>query len=134
MDIVDTVERAGNFSLLLAALRAAGLDATLHGQGPYTIFAPTDEAFMKLPVGTLDLLLRPENRERLADVLSYHVVRGEITSEDAKQGDEFETVEGEPIRVWDDDGIKVNYARVIKADIDTDNGVIHAIDSVLMPE
>jgi uncharacterized surface protein with fasciclin (FAS1) repeats len=133
-DIVDTAI-AGHFTTLVAAVKAAGLVDTLRGPGPFTVFAPTDAAFAKLPAGTLEVLLKPENREKLRAILTYHVVMGRVTSQDAMKLDSAKTVEGGSlaIRVVNG-GVMVNNAHVTKADIEASNGVIHVIDTVLLPE
>ncbi|NJK36323.1 MAG: fasciclin domain-containing protein [Oscillatoriales cyanobacterium RM2_1_1] len=131
-DIVDTAVSAGSFDTLVAAVKAAGLVDTLKGAGPFTVFAPTDEAFADLPDGTVDNLLKPENKEKLSNVLLYHVVKGKVTSGQLKSGS-VTTVQGEPLKVSVGKEVQVNDAVVIKADISTDNGVIHVIDKVLIP-
>ena len=134
-DIVETAVSAGNFTTLVAAVKAAGLVETLKGDGPFTVFAPTDEAFEKLPDGTVEMLLEPENKEKLVSVLTYHVVPGKIMSSDiAGKTTMVETVEGSELSVDATDGVKVDEANVISADIEASNGVIHAIDSVVMPK
>jgi len=130
-DIVDTAVSAGQFKTLVKAVQEAGLVDTLKGQGPFTVFAPTDEAFAKLPPGTLEALLN--NKEKLAQVLTYHVVAGKLKSGDVKPG-EVKTVEGQSVRVRTQGGtVMVNNAKVIKTDIMASNGVIHVIDTVLLP-
>jgi uncharacterized surface protein with fasciclin (FAS1) repeats len=136
--IVETAAEAGQFETLVAAVDAAGLTETLEGEGPFTVFAPTDAAFAKLPEGTVETLLQPENKDRLVQILTYHVVSGEVTS-DAVSPDEaaeLTTVEGQSLTVEVKDGsVMVNdTAEVVKADVKASNGVIHAIDTVLMPE
>jgi uncharacterized surface protein with fasciclin (FAS1) repeats len=135
-NIVETAQAAGNFETLVAAIRAAELEETLTGDGPFTVFAPTDAAFQALPAGTLDELLMPENRERLRSVLTYHVIEDELRAEDLL-GEEttVETVEGSELTV-DATGamVMVNDATVTQPDIEASNGVIHAIDSVLIPD
>jgi uncharacterized surface protein with fasciclin (FAS1) repeats len=117
----------------VAALKAADLVEALSGQGPFTVFAPTDEAFAALPDGTVETLLKPENKEKLIKILTYHVVAGDITSDQVKSG-EVESLAGEMITVKVKDGkVKVNQAQVIQADIDASNGVIHVIDQVILP-
>jgi uncharacterized surface protein with fasciclin (FAS1) repeats len=134
-DIVDTAVSAGNFETLVAAVKAAGLVETLKGEGPFTVFAPTDEAFAKLPAGTLEDLLKPENKEKLAAILTYHVVPGKVMSGDiAGKTMMVESVEGSKLSVDATDGVKINEAKVITADIATDNGVIHVIDTVVLPK
>jgi uncharacterized surface protein with fasciclin (FAS1) repeats len=133
-DIVDTAVAAGQFTTLVAAVQAAGLVDTLKGEGPFTVFAPTDEAFAKLPAGTVDNLLKPENRAMLVAVLTYHVVPGRIMSSDiAGKTADVTTVQGSTLAVNANDGVKVNNATVIAADIETSNGVIHVIDTVVLP-
>ena len=134
-DVVDTAIAAGNFKTLVAAVQAAGLVDTLKGQGPFTVFAPTDEAFAKLPAGTVDMLLKPENKDKLVAILTYHVVPGKVMAADVA-GKELmvKSVEGAEIDVNGKDGVMVDQAKVIKADIVTDNGVIHVIDAVIMPK
>jgi uncharacterized surface protein with fasciclin (FAS1) repeats len=134
-DIVDTAASAGQFETLVAAVQAAGLVETLKGEGPFTVFAPTDEAFAKLPEGTVDNLLKPENKDQLVEILTYHVVPGKTMSSDiAGQELEVETVQGETIAIDAANGaVMINDAQVVQADIETDNGVIHVIDTVIMP-
>jgi len=133
-DIVDTAVSAGSFNTLVTAVKAAGLVNTLKGPGPYTVFAPTDEAFAKLPAGTLDSLLEPANRDKLVAILTYHVVPGRIMSTDiAGKKANVESVQGQNISVDATDGVRVNGANVTSADIDASNGVIHVIDTVILP-
>jgi uncharacterized surface protein with fasciclin (FAS1) repeats len=133
-DIVDTAVAAGQFSTLVAAVQAAGLVDTLKSEGPFTVFAPTDEAFAKLPAGTIDDLLKPENRDQLAAILTYHVVPGKIMSGDiAGATTSVDTVQGGALEVDATNGVRINNATVVTADIETDNGVIHVIDAVLLP-
>lgn len=133
-DIVDTAVGAGKFSTLVAAVQAAGLVDTLKGEGPFTVFAPTDEAFAKLPAGTVEDLLKPENKDKLVAILTYHVVPGKIMSGDiAGKTKDVKTVQGDTIAVDATDGVKVDEATVVNADIDASNGVIHVIDTVVMP-
>ncbi|BAC90091.1 fasciclin domain-containing protein [Gloeobacter violaceus] len=130
-DIVDTAVKAGDFKTLVTALQATGLDKTLKTKGPFTVFAPTDEAFKKLPPGTLDALLK--DKAKLTKILTYHVVSGKVLSSALKPGS-VKTVEGAPVKVQIEGGkVEVNEAYVTKADITADNGVIHVIDSVLLP-
>ena len=133
-DIVDTAIAAGSFKTLTAAVQASGLEATLRSDGPFTVFAPTDEAFAKLPAGTVDTLLKPENKEKLVSILTYHVVPGKVYSKSlvGKKLDAA-TVQGTTVSVDGTAGVKVDNASVVKADIKTSNGVIHVIDTVLMP-
>ncbi len=133
-DIGDTAVAAGNFSTLVAAVQAAGLVDVLKSEGPFTVFAPTDEAFAALPEGTVEKLLRPENRDQLVSVRTYHVVPGKIMStEIACQSTEVESVQGSALSVDVTDGVRVDNANVVAIDIETDNGVIHIIDQVVMP-
>ena len=134
-DVVDTAIAAGNFKTLVAAVQAAGLVDTLKGAGPFTVFAPTDEAFAKLPAGTVDDLLKPENKDKLVAILTYHVVPGKVMAADVAGKDLMvKSVQGSEITVNGKDGVMVDNAKVIKADIVTDNGVIHVIDAVIMPK
>ena len=133
-DIVDTAAGAGQFKTLVAAVEAAGLVDTLKGDGPFTVFAPTDEAFAKLPDGTVDDLLKPENKDKLVAILTYHVVPGKIMSGDISgKSTEVKTVQGDMLSIDATDGVKVDKAKVVKADISASNGVIHVIDTVVMP-
>ncbi|KIC14144.1 MULTISPECIES: fasciclin domain-containing protein [unclassified Leisingera] len=132
-DIVDTAVEAGSFETLAAALTAADLVGTLKGDGPFTVFAPTDEAFAALPEGTVENLLKPENREQLTQILTYHVVPGKVMSSDLSDGMKAETVMGKEITVSLNGGVKINDASVTTADIETANGVIHVIDTVILP-
>jgi uncharacterized surface protein with fasciclin (FAS1) repeats len=130
-DIVDTAVAAGNFKTLVVALKTADLVNTLKGKGPYTVFAPTDEAFAKIPKADLDALLA--NKEKLSAVLTYHVVPGKIMAKDVKAGD-VATVNGKTIKITTANGVVVNMSKVTATDIDASNGVIHVIDTVLMPK
>ncbi len=133
-DIVDTAVEAGSFNTLVAAVQAAGLVDTLKGDGPFTVFAPTDEAFAKLPAGTVEDLLKPENKDQLVAVLTYHVVPGKVMSSDiAGKKADVASVQGSSISVDATDGVKVDNANVVTADIETSNGVIHVIDAVILP-
>lgn len=133
-DIVQTAVEAGNFKTLVAAVKAAGLVETLQGPGPFTVFAPTDQAFAKLPAGTVENLLKPENKSKLVAVLTYHLVPGKVMSKDvAGKKTSAKSVEGSEINVDATKGVKVDDAKVIKADIEASNGVIHVIDKVIMP-
>ncbi|MEI4485189.1 fasciclin domain-containing protein [Frigidibacter sp. MR17.14] len=132
-NIPETAAAAGTFGTLLQAVEAAGLSETLAGEGPYTVFAPTDEAFAALPAGTLDSLLLPENKAQLVELVSYHVVPGAVQSGDLTDGMTAATVEGGTVAFDLEGGVKVNDANVAQADIETSNGVIHVIDRVLMP-
>jgi transforming growth factor-beta-induced protein len=134
MDIVDTAVNAGSFKTLAAALKAAGLVDTLKGTGPFTVFAPTDEAFAKLPPGTVETLLKPENKAKLAGILTYHVVSGNVKAADVVKLKSAKTVQGQSVAIDAADGVKINDAKVVKADIDCGNGVIHVIDTVLLPK
>ena len=136
IDIIDTALAAGNFSTLAAALGAAGLIETLKGDGPFTVFAPTDEAFAKLPAGTVESLLKPENKEKLKSILLYHVVPGNVTAKQVMKlnGRTVKTLEGGSIKVGTMHGVTVDDARVTKTDIHASNGVIHVIDTVLIPK
>jgi uncharacterized surface protein with fasciclin (FAS1) repeats len=133
-DIVDTAVAAGNFTTLVTALKAAGLVETLKGPGPFTVFAPTDDAFAKLPAGTVTDLLKPENKAKLVKILTYHVVSGKVMS-GALAGQKMAamTVEGQNLMVDGTKGVMVDKAHVTKADIEASNGVIHVVDAVLMP-
>lgn len=134
-DIVDTAVAAGSFKTLVAAVQAADLVGTLKGPGPFTVFAPTDAAFKKLPKGTLASLLKPENKGKLVKILTYHVVPGKVLAADvAGKTAAVATVEGSKVHVNGKHGVRVNNARVVKADIVADNGVIHVIDRVLLPK
>ena len=135
-DIVDTAVAAGSFKTLVAAIQAAGLVATLKGPGPFTVFAPTDAAFAALPAGTVEMLLKPENKAKLVQILTYHVVPGRIMAADiAGKTATPKTVEGDTLAVnATGAAVKVNQATVTKADIAADNGVIHVVDAVLMPK
>lgn len=133
-DIVDTAMSAGQFETLVAAVKAAGLVDTLKGEGPFTVFAPTDEAFAKLPAGTVEDLLKPENKDQLVAVLTYHVVPGKVMSGDiAGKAMDVATVQGSKLSVDATDGVKVDGANVVSADVETSNGVIHVIDAVVLP-
>ena len=134
-DIVATAQEAGDFNTLLAAAKAAGLAETLQGDGPLTLLAPTDEAFDALPEGTVADLLKPENKQKLTDILLYHVVDGEVPAKDVMGMSEFTTMQGEKVQVQvDGDTVMLNDATVTSADVMASNGVIHVIDTVLMPE
>ncbi len=133
-DIVATAIGAGQFNTLVAAVKAAGLVETLQGPGPFTVFAPTDEAFAHLPAGTVDTLLKPENKDKLVAVLTYHVVSGKVMASDVVGLTEAPTVQGQKVHIDAKNGVKVNTANVIKTDIVCDNGVIHVIDAVLLPK
>lgn len=133
-DIVETAVAAGSFNTLVKAVETAGLVDTLKGKGPFTVFAPTDEAFAKLPAGTVEMLLQPENREKLRAILTYHVVAGRLAAKQVEHMTSAKTLEGGRIHFRVVGGkVMVNGAQVVQADIPTSNGVIHAIDTVLMP-
>ena len=134
-DIVDVAVSAGQFETLAAALQAAELVDTLKGDGPFTVFAPTDEAFAKLPAGTVEHLLKPENREQLINVLTYHVVPGKVAAADVVKISEATTVQGSNIEIAVVDGsVLVDNATVVKTDIEASNGIIHVIDNVILPD
>jgi uncharacterized surface protein with fasciclin (FAS1) repeats len=134
MNIVQTAQAAGSFKTLVQAVEAAGLAGTLAGKGPFTVFAPTDDAFAKLPAGTLESLLQPQNREKLRAILLYHVVPGDVKSSVAAHLPSARTEEGARVKFTASGGkVMVNNATVIHADIQASNGVIHVIDTVLMP-
>ena len=133
-DIVDTAVAAGSFKTLVAAVQAAGLVETLKGKGPFTVFAPTDEAFAKLPAGTVESLLKPENKDKLIAVLTYHVVSGKVLASDVVGLKEAKTVQGGKVKIAViGDKVKIDDATVVKTDIVTSNGVIHVIDAVILP-
>ena len=132
-DIVETALAANNFSTLATALGAAGLVETLKGEGPFTVFAPTDAAFAKVPQQTLSDLLQPENKKKLTAILAYHVVPGKVTSHEVIAMNSATTLQGEKLNISKQDGVKINEAKVIITDVEATNGVIHIIDSVLMP-
>jgi uncharacterized surface protein with fasciclin (FAS1) repeats len=133
-DIVDTAVGAGQFKTLATALKAADLVETLKGPGPFTVFAPTDEAFAKLPAGTVESLLKPENKAKLTAILTYHVVPGAVKAEQVTKLDEAKTVNGAMVKISTEDGkVMINDATVTTADIPASNGVIHVIDKVILP-
>jgi len=133
-DIVDTAVGAGQFKTLTAALKAADLVATLKGPGPFTVFAPTDEAFAKLPAGTVENLLKPENKAKLTAILTYHVVPGVVKAEQVSKLDQAKTVNGAMVKITTKGGkVTINDATVVKADTAASNGVIHVIDKVILP-
>lgn len=136
MDIVETAANAGQFKTLTAALEAGGLIDALKGAGPFTVFAPTDEAFAKLPAGTVESLLRPENKEKLKAILLYHVVPGKVTANQVMKLNDrsVKTLQGSSIKVRTKQGVRIDNARVTQTDIESSNGVIHVIDTVLMPK
>lgn len=133
-DIVDTAVGAGSFKTLVAAVQAGGLVEALKGEGPFTVFAPTDEAFAKLPAGTVETLLKPENHDKLVAILKYHVVAGQVTSDQVVKLTEATTLHGQKVTISTCGGVKINGANVVKADILTTNGVIHVVDAVLLPK
>jgi uncharacterized surface protein with fasciclin (FAS1) repeats len=134
-DIVQTAISNGSFKTLVAAVKAAGLVETLKGSGPFTVFAPTDEAFAKLPGGTVENLLKPENKKQLVAILTYHVVPAKVMSKDiVGKKTMAKSVEGEEISIDATNGVKVDNAKVVKADVEASNGVIHVIDTVIMPK
>ncbi|MFK8010790.1 MAG: fasciclin domain-containing protein [Marinicellaceae bacterium] len=135
-DIVDTAVAAGSFNTLVAAVKAAGLVDTLKGDGPFTVFAPTDEAFAKLPAGTLESLLKPENKDQLAAILTYHVVSGKVKAKDVVKLSSASTVQGTDVNIMIKDGAVIlnESSNVITTDIKTSNGVIHVIDTVILPK
>ncbi|WP_416883642.1 fasciclin domain-containing protein [Marivita sp.] len=133
-DIVDTAVDAGTFGTLVAAVQAAGLVDTLKGEGPFTVFAPTDEAFAALPEGTVENLLLPENKDQLVAILTYHVIPGKVMSTDLTDDMEAATVQGSSVTIDLDNGVMVENANVTTADIEASNGVIHVIDTVILPE
>ncbi|MEM7685775.1 MAG: fasciclin domain-containing protein [Pseudomonadota bacterium] len=133
-DIVDTAVAAGDFNTLVAAVQAAGLVETLKGKGPFTVFAPTDAAFAALPPGTVETLLKPENKDQLAAILTYHVVPGKVMSSDiAGKKLDAATVQGQTVAIDATSGVTVNDASVVAADVEASNGVIHVIDKVILP-
>ena len=134
-DIVDTAVAAGDFETLTAALTAAGLVDTLKGDGPFTVFAPTDEAFAALPPGTVENLLKPENKDQLIAILSHHVVAGDVSSAEVVRLTEAQTLNGQSVSILSDQGkVEVDGATVIAADVEASNGVIHVIDRVILPK
>lgn len=130
-DVVETAVAAGDFKTLAQALQAAGLVETLKGKGPFTVFAPTDAAFAKLPAGTLDALLK--DKAKLTAVLTYHVVPGKVMAADVVKLKEAKTVQGQSVRIDASQGVRIDGATVVKADVGASNGVIHVVDTVLMP-
>jgi transforming growth factor-beta-induced protein len=134
-DLVDTANAAGSFKTLLAAVKAADLESTLRGPGPFTVFAPTDEAFAKLPAGTVEGLLKPENKDKLKAILTYHVVSGRVGSDQAMKLTSAKTVNGKELKLDASGGaLHVGKATVVKADVAASNGVIHVVDAVILPE
>lgn len=133
-DIVETAVTNGSFNTLVAALKAAGLVETLQSDGPFTVFAPTDEAFAKLPEGTVADLLKPENKDKLISILTYHVVAGRVMASDVVKLEQAKTVNGKNVSIAvDASGVKIDNANVVKTDIETSNGVIHVVDTVILP-
>jgi|SRR5688572_19631535 len=132
-EIVDTALSVGNFSTLAAALGAAGLIESLKREGPFTVFAPTDNAFAKIPPQTLSELLQPENKEKLTAVLTYHVVPGRVTAHEVANLNSATTLQGQTVKISKQDGVKINGAKVITTGVEATNGIIHVIDTVLMP-
>ena len=133
-DIVDTAVSAGSFETLVAAVQAADLVDTLKGDGPFTVFAPTDEAFAALPEGTVAELLKPENKDQLTAILTYHVVPGKVMSGDLSNNMMATTVQGSDVTIMTEGGVMVQGASVVSADVEASNGVIHVIDKVILPE
>jgi uncharacterized surface protein with fasciclin (FAS1) repeats len=134
-DIVDTAVDAGSFTTLVVAVKAAGLVETLKGAGPFTVFAPTDDAFKKLPAGTVENLLKPENKDQLVKILTYHVIPGKVMSKDiAGKTMMVKTVQGSEASIDAMSGVKIDGATVVTADVEASNGVIHVIDAVIMPK
>lgn len=133
-DIVDTAVDAGSFGTLVAAVQAADLVDTLKGEGPFTVFAPTDEAFAALPEGTVETLLMPENKDQLIAVLTYHVVPGKVMSSDLSNNMMATTAQGSDVTIMTEGGVTVDGANVVSADIEASNGVIHVIDAVILPK
>lgn len=134
MDIVDTAVSAGDFTTLVAAVKAADLVDTLKGEGPFTVFAPTDAAFAALPKGTVEDLLKPSNKDKLTAILTYHVVPGKVMSSDLSNNMMPTTVQGGDLAIMTEGGVTVNGANVVSADIEASNGVIHVIDKVILPD
>ncbi|MDE1336117.1 fasciclin domain-containing protein [Vibrio aestuarianus] len=133
-DVVDVAVENGSFNTLVTAVKAAGLVDTLKGEGPFTIFAPTDEAFAKLPNVTVETLLQPENKDKLVSILTYHVVSGKVMAADVITMDNARTIQGQMVKITlDGDSVMINNANVVAADVKASNGVIHVIDTVLLP-
>ena len=133
-DVVAVASGADNFKTLVAAVKAAGLVETLQGKGPFTVFAPTDEAFAKLPKGTVEDLLKPENKEKLVSILTYHVIPGKVMAADVKTM-EAKTVQGQSVKLKvSDSGVTIDNAKIVKTDLPASNGVIHVIDTVILPK
>ena len=134
-DVVDTAVGAGDFNTLVTAIKAAGLVDTLKGKGPFTVFAPTDEAFAKLPAGTVENLLKPENKQKLASILTYHVVPGKVMASEVVKLADAKTVNGQSLTITvEGEMVMVDSAKVVKTDIECSNGVIHVIDAVVLPK
>jgi len=134
-DIVDTAAGNESFTTLVAAVKAADLVEVLKGEGPFTVFAPTNEAFAKLPEGTVESLLKPENKDKLTSILTYHVVSGKVMAKDVVKLSKAKTVQGSEVKITvDDEGVMIDGARVVTTDIECANGVIHVIDSVILPK
>lgn len=134
MNIVETAVNHGSFKTLVTAVKAAELVDTLSGKGPFTVFAPLDDAFAALPEGTVETLVKPENKEKLQGILTYHVIAGKVISSDLTDGMKAKTVNGQEVTIQLKDGkVLVNGAEVVLADVETDNGVVHAINKVIMP-
>jgi uncharacterized surface protein with fasciclin (FAS1) repeats len=134
-DIVDTAVSAGDFNTLVTAVKAADLVETLKGEGPFTVFAPTDEAFAKLPAGTVEDLLKPENKDKLVSILTYHIVSGKVMASDVVKLSHAKTVNGQSLTIKTSGGsVMVDNAQVVKTDIGCSNGVIHVIDAVVLPQ
>ncbi len=132
-NIVETAVEAGAFGTLVAAVQAAGLVETLTGPGPFTVFAPSDDAFKALPAGTVEMLLKSENKAKLVSVLTYHVVSGQANAAAVIGQKEWKTVEGSPVHITSTDGAKIENAKIVKTDIQCSNGIIHVIDAVILP-
>lgn len=134
MDVVDLAAHTGQFNTLIAAVQAAGLEEVLRGDGPYTILAPTDEAFSKLPEGTVEDLLRPENRDKLKGILTYHVIPGNVYAKDVMAMSSGKTVNGQEVKFKvEGDTVYADAAKIVKTDVKASNGVIHIIDNVILP-
>lgn len=132
-NIIETALEAGTFATLVSAIKAAGLVETLSGTGPFTVFAPTEEAFKNLPAGTLEMLLKPENKAKLASVLNYHVVSGKADAAAVAGKKEWKTAEGSNVHITTNDGTKIENAKIVKTNIECKNGFIHVIDAVILP-
>jgi uncharacterized surface protein with fasciclin (FAS1) repeats len=134
LDIIDTAAKDGHFKTLATALKAAGLTDVLKGEGKFTVFAPSDAAFEALPKGTLESLLKPENKEKLVKILKFHVVSGEVDAKEVSALKDVKPLEGPDLQISTKSGVRINNAKVVKADIHSSNGIIHEIDTVLIPE